>query len=182
MPALNQTAPLAPKSERTGAQPAAEKPARATAAPRVRQTITPPRRGTPATEAPQQAIGPGADTQASIDRALATLSRELRADAIFVLKDGALLTQRGNLPGLQVESVAGVLRRWASTAAELAAIVGENNSRFAQFHAEGERYHVYSYDTGSGLMLVVICRTDIPFGTLRLSLKAAGAQLAKLAR
>jgi DNA-binding NarL/FixJ family response regulator/predicted regulator of Ras-like GTPase activity (Roadblock/LC7/MglB family) len=169
-----------PRSSTSAAPPESPRPPLAT--PRVRQAVPPPRRSAIEPEPARPAAPDPGDPQVAIERTLAALVRELRADALFVLRNGAPVFERGAVPGITVEAVAAVLRRWAEAATELAALVGENNGRFVQFHAEGERYHVYAFDTGKGLMLVVICRTDVPFGTLRLTLKSAGAELAKLVR
>jgi CheY-like chemotaxis protein len=161
----------------------AGQPIRAAPTSRVRQSLPlPERRGSGLAATEGSATSGGNELDAALERALTTLTHELRADAVFILKEGVLLAQRGSVGETRSEKLAEILQRWSTAAIELAALVGERNAHFGQFHAEGERYHVYSYEGAKSILLVIICRTDIPFGTLRLNLKSAGAELAKAVR
>jgi len=64
----------------------------------------------------------------------------------------------------------------------MAAFVGERGGRFKQLHFEGERFHIYGFAIGDTSILVAICRSDVTFGNLRLSIKSASAEIARYLR
>ena len=99
---------------------------------------------------------------------------------MLVMRDGALVAQQGTLPAGREGRLVELVRQWSELAGNLAALVGESRDRFKQLHLEGERYHVYAFEIGTDTLLVVVCRADIPFGTLRLAIKSAGPAIARL--
>jgi len=72
-----------------------------------------------------------------------------------------------------------LLAGWFKISAGMAAFVGERGGRFRQLHFEGERYHIYGFAISDASILVAICRSDVPFGNLRLSIKTASAEIGR---
>ena len=122
------------------------------------------------------------DPKAAVERTLDILSHEVRADVLLVLHNGALVAQRSSFPINRIDAFVELLRRWSEVANQMAAFLGEAYGRFRQFHFEGERYHVYEFDVNDNVALIVVCRTDVSFGTIRLAIKTASADIAKYLR
>ena len=80
---------------------------------------------------------------------------------------------------LRQESMAELMAGWFKIAADMAAFVGERGGRFKQFHFEGDRYHIYGFAIADTSILVAICRSDVPFGNLRLSIRTASPEIAR---
>jgi len=116
-----------------------------------------------------------------LDPILLKLVNEIRAEAVVVVKDNVLLAQCSNFSAARVEMLVERIVRWRKAASELSSFVGER-SRFQQSHLEGDRYHLYAYDVSESLLLVTICRNDIPFGTLRLNMRSAASEIGKQLR
>ena len=136
---------------------------------RARRAASPP-----ATDPPAAAMG--------IDQALAALAADVHADALLVMQNGALVAQRSNLPANRLDALIELLVRWSKVAGEAASLVGEPYGRFRQWHFEGDRNHIYVLEAAHGALLVVICRSDVSFGTIRLASKSALAEIAKHVR
>lgn len=148
-----------------------------TLSPRVQPMTQTPR-------APRRSAAPAAPLRelpsAGIDALLNALAGEISAEALFVIKDGAVVTQRSNMNDLRRESMSELLAAWFKVAGGIATFVGERGGRFKQLHFEGERYHIYGFGIGDSAILVAICRSEVPFGNLRLSIKNAVPAIARL--
>ncbi len=139
------------------------------AAPRARRAVPPP--------APEPAVA-----ASKIDLVLAALATEVHADALLVMQNGAPLAQCSNLSPDRLDALLKLLVRWSQLAGEVASFVGEAHGRFRQLHFEGDRQHVYALEVARDVMLIVVCRSDVPFGTVRLACKGAMGEIAKLVR
>jgi CheY-like chemotaxis protein len=178
-PATPMQEPLAPPGISPRVRPAGrDDPVRrpsGSISPRVRSAGQPPRdvQRPPATVAQT-----GEPRLSAVDAALNTLSKEISAEALFVIKAGSVVAQRSRMNELRQESLADLLADWFKIAAGMAAFVGERGGRFKQLHFEGERFHIYGIAIGDASILVAICRSDVTFGSLRLSIKTASAEIA----
>ncbi len=152
------------------------------ARPRVRPS-TSPTRATPTFTAalPPNAAPAARSGDGALDVILLKLANEIRAEAVLVIKDAAVLAQRSNFNGARVEMFVERIVRWRKAASELSSFVGER-SRFQQSNLEGDRYHLYAYDVSESVLLVTVCRNDIPFGTLRLNIRSAASEISKQLR
>ncbi len=151
--------------------------------PRVRQAVPSSR----AVVSPSEASQAGAqlsqqEVSQRLDKILTGLTNELRADGLFVFQHRTLVTQRSTFTTQRVENFAALVQSWSQIAHEMAAFIGETNEYFQQLHFEGERYHVYAFAIPSDIALVIVARTDIPFGILRLNIKSASREISQVLR
>ncbi|MBI5880413.1 MAG: response regulator [Chloroflexi bacterium] len=178
-PRVRQIIKSAPADAPATKEPAVEKPALRPLPPA--RAPAEPIRETPRARRTTAPVTPATDST-SLERVLAALASEVRAEALLVLRDGALAAQRSSLPAQRIEPLIALINRWQAVAGETAALVGEPYGRFRQLHMEGDRHHIYALDAATGLVVVIICRNDVSFGTLRLALKSALADIVKLVR
>lgn len=152
----------------------------------VPTTARPPAAATPDTPRARRAaplpVAPATDSNAALDRVLSGLATEVRAEALLVMRDGILAAQRSSLPPQRIVSLTEMVGRWLALANEMATLAGEPYGHFRQLHFEGDRYHVYALDAANGVVVVMLCRSDVPLGTVRLAFKTAVGDIVKLVR
>ena len=152
--------------------------------PRIRQIVQTPAR--PPAEPPGRSnskqVGitqPPRAQDSALDEVLLALARELHADAVLVLRQGALLAQHGDFDGTRLDKIVERLLLWRTAADELMSVLGER-AHFQRALLEGARYCLYTYYLNETLCLLTLCRSDLPLGTARLALRAAADRITKI--
>ena len=107
------------------------------------------------------------------------LVRDANAKGIFVVeKAGQLIAETGELQGIDSTSLASLTAGCVAATAGLAKIVGEEEFPI-HFH-QGQRDNLHMTLVGDRMILVVIFDERSSLGLVRLRVKKAGTELAKL--
>ena len=118
---------------------------------------------------------------APLDGVLASLAAETRAEAIFVVANGAVVEQRSDLTDARVERLLERLNTCRKAIGDLAALWGERGG-FARLQLESERLLLATHDLDAASYLLVVCRSDVPLGALRLNMRSAANRLTGMLR
>ena len=120
--------------------------------------------------------------QEDFDGVLAVIQKLVRdpnAKGIFVVdKAGQLIAETGELQGIDSTSLASLTAGCVAATAGLAKIVGEEEFPI-HFH-QGQRDNLHMTLVGDRMILVVIFDERSSLGLVRLRVKKAGTELAKL--
>lgn len=120
--------------------------------------------------------------QEDFDRVLAIihkLVRDANAKGVFVVdKAGQLVSEAGELQGIDSTSLASLTAGCVAATGGLAKIVGEDEFPI-HFH-QGQRDNLHMTLIGDRMILVVVFDERSSLGLVRLRVKKAGAGLAKL--
>ena len=120
--------------------------------------------------------------QEDFDVVLATvqkLVRDANAKGVFVVdKAGQLVAEAGEMQGIDSTSLASLTAGCVAATGGLAKIVGEEEFPI-HFH-QGERDNLHMSAVGDRMILVVVFDERSSLGLVRLRVKKAGAELAKL--
>jgi len=107
------------------------------------------------------------------------LVRDANAKGVFVVdKNGHLMAEAGELTGVDSTSLASLTAGCIAATGGLAKIVGEEEFP-VHFH-QGQRDNLHITLVGSRIILVVIFDDRSSLGLVRLRVKKAGAELAKI--
>ena len=116
------------------------------------------------------------------DRVLAIIQklvRDANAKGIFVVdKAGQLVAEAGELQGIDSTSLASLTAGCVAATGGLAKIVGEDEFPI-HFH-QGQRDNLHMTLVGARMILVVVFDERSSLGLVRLRVKRAGAELAKI--
>ncbi|HIG72590.1 MAG TPA: roadblock/LC7 domain-containing protein [Myxococcales bacterium] len=120
--------------------------------------------------------------QQDFDRVLAIIQklvRDANAKGIFVVdKAGQLIAETGELQGIDSTSLASLTAGCVAATSGLAKIVGEEEFPI-HFH-QGQRDNLHMTLVGDRMILVVVFDERSSLGLVRLRVKKAGSELAKL--
>ena len=120
--------------------------------------------------------------QQDFDRVLTVIQklvRDANAKGIFVVdKAGQLIAEAGELQGIDSTSLASLTAGCVAATGGLANIVGEEEFPI-HFH-QGQRDNLHMTLVGDRMILVVVFDERSSLGLVRLRVKKAGAELAKL--
>lgn len=120
--------------------------------------------------------------QEDFDRVLAIIQklvRDANAKGIFVVdKAGQLIAEAGELQGIDSTSLASLTAGCVAATGGLAKIVGEEEFPI-HFH-QGQRDNLHMTLVGDRMILVVVFDERSSLGLVRLRVKKAGNELAKL--
>ena len=120
--------------------------------------------------------------QEDFDRVLAIIQklvRDANAKGIFVVdKAGQLVAEAGELQGIDSTSLASLTAGCVAATGGLAKIVGEDEFPI-HFH-QGQRDNLHMTLVGARMILVVVFDERSSLGLVRLRVKRAGAELAKI--
>ncbi|MGB0618304.1 MAG: roadblock/LC7 domain-containing protein [Myxococcota bacterium] len=120
--------------------------------------------------------------QEDFDRALAIIQklvRDANAKGVFVVdKAGQLVGEAGEMQGLDSTSLASLTAGCVAATGGLAKIVGEEEFPI-HFH-QGQRDNLLMTLVGDRMILVVVFDERSSLGLVRLRVKKAGAELAKV--
>ncbi len=107
------------------------------------------------------------------------LVRDANAKGVFVVdKNGHLMAEAGELIGIDSTSLASLTAGCIAATGGLAKIVGEDE--FPVHYHQGQRDNLHITLVGSRIILVVIFDDRSSLGLVRLRVKKAGVQLAKV--
>ena len=107
------------------------------------------------------------------------LVRDANAKGIFVVdRNGQLISESGEMRGIDTTSLASLTAGCIAATGGLAKIVGEDEFP-VHFH-QGQRDYLHITQIGGRIILVVIFDDRSSLGLVRLRVKKAGAQLAKI--
>jgi predicted regulator of Ras-like GTPase activity (Roadblock/LC7/MglB family) len=107
------------------------------------------------------------------------LTRDANAKGIFVVdKNGHLMAEAGELTGIDSTSLASLTAGCIAATGGLAKIVGEEE--FPTHFHQGQRDNLHITMVGSRIILVVIFDDRSSLGLVRLRVKKAGIELAKV--
>lgn len=110
---------------------------------------------------------------------IARLTRDANAKGIFVVdKNGHLMAETGELTGIDSTSLASLTAGCIAATGSLAKIVGEEE--FPTHFHQGQRDNLHITTVGSRIILVVIFDDRSSLGLVRLRVKKAGIELAKI--
>jgi predicted regulator of Ras-like GTPase activity (Roadblock/LC7/MglB family) len=107
------------------------------------------------------------------------LAVEIRAEAVFLFRNGAVLAQRSEFSGARLERLVERVVSWRQAATDLAVLLGERGG-FQRRQLEGERMLLVTYDIDPATFLLALCRSDVPLGTLRLHVRSAADRIARI--
>ena len=120
--------------------------------------------------------------QEDFDRVLATLQklvRDANARGVFVVdKAGQLVGEAGELTGVDSTSLASLTAGCVAATSGLAKIVGE--AEFPTHFHQGQRDNLHMTLVGDRMILVVVFGERSSLGLVRLRVKKASAELARL--
>ncbi|MBB83790.1 MAG: dynein regulation protein LC7 [Deltaproteobacteria bacterium] len=120
--------------------------------------------------------------QEDFDRVLAIIQklvRDANAKAVFVVdKAGQLVGEAGEMQGLDSTSLASLTAGCVAATGGLAKVVGEEEFPI-HFH-QGQRDNLHMTLVGDRMILVVVFDERSSLGLVRLRVKKAGAELAKV--
>jgi CheY-like chemotaxis protein/predicted regulator of Ras-like GTPase activity (Roadblock/LC7/MglB family) len=188
--------PASPPAPTAEARPAAQPSTVAAPAAEARPAAQPGIVAAPAAEARpaiQPAVAGAAPSPASplaatlrgkvkeIDRLLADLNREVKAETILVTSGNELIAVGGLLNRERSQELALLVAEGAQAASRAAAFLGEPLGRFEQTLHEGSEFCLYSLNLAEGLVLSIALSSATPLGMIRYHARRTGAALLKLA-
>jgi len=111
---------------------------------------------------------------------LAELAAKTRANLI-VLADmsGQLITQRGNVDGISVATLAALAAGDVAATTEMAKLIGESSQFRFLFH-EGEKINIYLSNVSDHFLLIVVFESHIALGMIRVYTNRAIEEMRKL--
>ncbi|WP_282755476.1 roadblock/LC7 domain-containing protein [Desulfuromonas thiophila] len=116
---------------------------------------------------------------AKVSQILQHLLRAANAKAIFLVdKNGQMIASSGEVAGMDTTSLASLTAGNIATTGGLAKLIGEKEFSI-QFH-EGEKDSIHLSIVGGRVILVVIFDLRSSLGLVRLRVKRASAELARL--
>jgi predicted regulator of Ras-like GTPase activity (Roadblock/LC7/MglB family) len=86
---------------------------------------------------------------------------------LFGDMNGQLISQKGNIPGVDIAILTALISSDFSATSEIAHIVGKNNQFRLHFH-EGSKRHLYISSVGADLFLAVIFDPAVTLGMVRI--------------
>jgi predicted regulator of Ras-like GTPase activity (Roadblock/LC7/MglB family) len=107
------------------------------------------------------------------------LAKDANAKGIFIVdKNGQLISETGELQGIDSTSLASLTAGCIAATGGLAKIVGEEE--FPIHYHQGQRDNLHITHVGSRIILVVVFDDRSSLGLVRLRVKKAGSELAKI--
>jgi predicted regulator of Ras-like GTPase activity (Roadblock/LC7/MglB family) len=102
---------------------------------------------------------------------MARLAQEVGAEAVLLIRDGALLSQAGRIQKQQADGLAAAVNESWQASARVAQSMGKE-PRFEQ-SIEGADYLLYTLTLAENLILSVIVQGKVPLGMIRHQTKEA---------
>jgi predicted regulator of Ras-like GTPase activity (Roadblock/LC7/MglB family) len=116
----------------------------------------------------------------AIKKCLGELYSKTKAGAIlFADVAGQLIGERGDTSNINTTVLAALAAADFSATAEMAKLVGEE-ARFKLLFHEGEKNNVYLTNVGDHYFLIIIFKSDVALGMVRVYTKKAVEALAKI--
>lgn len=119
------------------------------------------------------------DDYQKVSAVIERLVRDANAKGVFLVdKSGQLVAEAGNMVGIDTTSLASLTAGCIAATGGLAKIVGEEEFPI-HFH-QGQRDNLHITLIGSRMILVVVFGEQSSLGLVRLRVKKAGTELAKI--
>jgi len=118
--------------------------------------------------APKQQILLSEDQYRQISKELELLRAKLKSQLVlFGDLNGQLISQKGNLPGVDMPILAALISSDFSATSEIARLLGRENRFRLHFH-EGTRRHLYISSVSDQFFLAVIFDASVTLGMVRI--------------